>query len=68
MSTSRVPYARNGQGKVVGRQLLAIADDKRLICFHVYPHSCSKSVKAFPGTTAAAALCKIASVCCLELE
>jgi len=42
----QVLYARNRQGKVVGRQLLAIADDDRLICFHVYPLSSSKIVKA----------------------
>jgi hypothetical protein len=42
----QVLYARNRQGKVVGRQLLAIADDNRLICFHVYPLSSSKIVKA----------------------
>jgi hypothetical protein len=42
----QVLYARNRQGKVVGRQLLAIDDDNRLICFHVYPISSSKTVKA----------------------
>jgi len=42
----QVLYARNRQGKVVGRQLLAIADDNRVICFHVYPLSSSKIVKS----------------------
>lgn len=39
-------YARDRQGTVVGRQLLSISDDNRLICFHVYPTSCAQSIKA----------------------
>jgi hypothetical protein len=31
---------------VIGRQLLAIADDDRLVCFQVYPLSSPASVKA----------------------
>jgi len=39
-------YARDCQGTVVGRQLLSISDDNRLICFHVYPTSCAQAIKA----------------------
>ena len=42
----QVLYARDRQGTVVGRQLLAISDDNRLICFHVYPTSCAQAIKA----------------------
>jgi hypothetical protein len=42
----QVLYARDQQGRFVGRQLLAISDDNRLICFPVYPHSASQAVKA----------------------
>ena len=33
----RVVYARNQAGAVVARQLLALSEDDRLVCFHVYP-------------------------------
>jgi hypothetical protein len=33
----RLVYARNDAGVVVGRQLLALSEDERLVCFHVYP-------------------------------
>ncbi len=42
----QVLYARSRQGKVVGRQLLAISDDNRLICFSVYPLAAAGNVKA----------------------
>jgi hypothetical protein len=42
----QVVYARSWQGKVVGRQLLAISDDNRLICFSVYPLGANDRVKA----------------------
>jgi hypothetical protein len=42
----QVLYARDRQGKVIGRQLLAISDDNRLICFHIYPQTCAQAVKA----------------------
>ncbi len=42
----KVLYARDRSGRVVARQLLAIADDDRLVCFHVYPLSSSPAVKA----------------------
>jgi hypothetical protein len=41
----QVVYGRNRQGKVVGRQLLAISDDNRLICFSVYPLAAGDRVK-----------------------
>ena len=34
-----VVYARNSEGKVVGRQLIAIAAEELLVCFDVYPTS-----------------------------
>jgi hypothetical protein len=42
----KVLYARDRNGRVVARQLLAIADDDRLVCFHVYPLSSSPAVKS----------------------
>ncbi|HET9954668.1 MAG TPA: hypothetical protein VFQ61_09190 [Polyangiaceae bacterium] len=33
----RVIYARDPQGVVVARQLVALSEDDRLVCFHVYP-------------------------------
>jgi hypothetical protein len=35
----RVVYARSEGGGVLARQLLALSDDDRLVCFHVYPLS-----------------------------
>ncbi|MDX1929279.1 MAG: hypothetical protein SFV81_22315, partial [Pirellulaceae bacterium] len=40
-----VVYARNQRGKVVARQLLAIADDDQLVAFSVYPDSVSSALK-----------------------
>jgi len=42
----KVLYARDRSGRVVARQLLAVADDDRLVCFNVYPLSSSLAVKA----------------------
>ncbi len=42
----KVLYARDRRGRVIARQLLAVADDDRLVCFHVYPLSSPASVKA----------------------
>ncbi|MFZ6679651.1 hypothetical protein [Undibacterium sp. Tian12W] len=39
-------YARNEQGKVVARQLLAIDEGDQLVCFAVYPGNVSQDVKA----------------------
>ncbi len=35
----RVVYARNEEGKVLGRQLIAVSEAGELICFSVYPES-----------------------------
>lgn len=45
-SNKQVVYARDRRGTVVGRQILAISDDDRLICFGVYPTSCPQTLKA----------------------
>ena len=36
-ANKQVLYARDHRGRVVARQLVAISDDDRLVCFHVYP-------------------------------
>jgi len=41
----QVVYARSSTGRVVARQLLAIAEDQRLVCFEVYPASAKRDVK-----------------------
>jgi hypothetical protein len=41
----RVVYARSGAGRVVGRQLLAVAEDDRLVCFEVYPKSIGRAMR-----------------------
>lgn len=33
----RVVYARTSEGKVIGRQILALSEDETLVCFPVYP-------------------------------
>ncbi|MFN7921385.1 MAG: hypothetical protein U0Q16_14885 [Bryobacteraceae bacterium] len=45
-ANQRVLYARDHRGRVVARQLVAISDDDRLVCFSVYPESASKAVRA----------------------
>ena len=40
----QVVYARSATGRVVARQLLAIADDERLVCFKVYPTGSNSEV------------------------
>jgi hypothetical protein len=42
----KVLYARDRNGRVVARQLIAVADDDRLVCFNVYPLSSSPVAKA----------------------
>ena len=42
----KVLYARDRRGRVVARQLLAIADDDRLVCFSIYPLSSSPAMKS----------------------
>jgi hypothetical protein len=41
----QVVYARTPAGQVIARQIVAISDDHRLVCFHVYPQSSSALVK-----------------------
>ena len=40
-----VVYARNQQGKVIARQLLAISEQDQLVPFSVYPNSVSPAIK-----------------------
>ncbi|MFN0134905.1 MAG: hypothetical protein ACKVS9_02180 [Phycisphaerae bacterium] len=42
----QVIYARDCGGRVVARQLIAVAEDDRLICFAVYPKSAPADVRA----------------------
>jgi hypothetical protein len=42
----KVLYARDRQGRIVARQLLAISDDDQLVCFSVYPVSAPAMVKS----------------------
>lgn len=42
----QVLYARNPAGRVIARQLVAISDEERLVCFSVYPASAPKAVHA----------------------
>jgi hypothetical protein len=44
-ANKQVLYARNESGAVIARQLLAISDDNKLVCFDVYPVGISKAVK-----------------------
>lgn len=42
----QVLYARNAQGHVVARQLVALSEEEHLICFQVYPESTPSSITA----------------------
>jgi hypothetical protein len=42
----KVLYARDRNGNVIARQLVAISDDHQLVCFYVYPASSTAAVKA----------------------
>lgn len=42
----QVLYARDQRGRVLARQLVAVSDDDRLICFPVYPHNTVPPIKA----------------------
>jgi hypothetical protein len=44
-ANKQVLYARDKHGKVVGRQLVAISDEERLVCFSVYPKGGSVRMK-----------------------
>lgn len=41
----QVLYARNEKGKVLARQLIAISEDNKLVCFEIYPPSVSDEIK-----------------------
>ncbi len=41
----QVLYARNEKGKVLARQLIAISEENKLICFEIYPPSASNEIK-----------------------
>lgn len=38
----QVVYARNAQGTVIGRQLIAISENDQLVCFEIYPLNAQK--------------------------
>ena len=44
-SVEQVVYARNSNGAVVARQVLAISDAEELVCFEVYPAGIAKEMK-----------------------
>jgi hypothetical protein len=44
-ANKRVLYARDHRKRVVARQLIAISDEDRLVCFSVYPLSAGKQIK-----------------------
>lgn len=46
-ANKRVLFARTADGRVVGRQLLAISEEKRLVCFSPYPLSLSDALAEF---------------------
>lgn len=41
----QVLFARNSEGHVIARQVVAIADDDQLVAFEIYPNSASKKLK-----------------------
>lgn len=42
----QVVYARDARGTVLARQLLAISEDDRLVCYYVYPLGVTSALKA----------------------
>jgi hypothetical protein len=46
-ANKQVVYARDSAGRVVGRQLIAISEEKRLVCFMVYPSDISDELEMF---------------------
>ncbi len=40
-----VVYARNQSGSVIARQLLAISEDDKLVCYSVYPESTARELR-----------------------
>ncbi|BBB62088.1 hypothetical protein UNDKW_3815 [Undibacterium sp. KW1] len=45
-ANKRVIYARNEEGRVIARQLVAIDEKDRLFCCEIYPSQCSPAMKA----------------------
>ncbi|MFZ6781178.1 hypothetical protein ACO0LD_30455 [Undibacterium sp. Ji83W] len=45
-ANKQVLYARNEQGKVIARQLMAIDEEDQLVCFSVYPENVTQELKA----------------------
>ncbi|OKH34222.1 hypothetical protein NIES2101_39350 [Calothrix sp. HK-06] len=41
----QVLYARNKEGIIIARQLVAISEEEELVCFYVYPDGVSTSIK-----------------------
>ncbi|OYE04042.1 hypothetical protein [Nostoc sp. 'Peltigera membranacea cyanobiont' 232] len=41
----QVLYARNSEGKVVARQLVAISEREELVCFYIYPNGVNSIIK-----------------------
>jgi hypothetical protein len=41
----QVVYARDSSGSVLGRQLLALSEDERLVCFSIYPLEVQPRIK-----------------------
>ncbi len=41
----QVLHARNARGRIIGRQLLAISEERKLVCFSVYPHDAGAALK-----------------------
>lgn len=42
----QVLYARNEKNEVIARQLIAISEEKKLVCFEVYPIGVDKEIKS----------------------
>jgi len=43
----QVVYARDRNGAVIGRQLLAVSECEKLVCFEVFPASADRLVESF---------------------
>ena len=41
----QIIYARNGKGKVIARQLVALSREKHLVCFDLYPYQISEELR-----------------------
>ncbi len=44
-ANKQVVYARDAHGAVVARQVVAVSDDDRLICFLVYPEAAARALR-----------------------